>query len=91
MVVALMHASRPRTTGRPLAGSHEHDLPELEPSEFSWGPGLTPPELADAPPSQGGMYRGTTPPMPESEDLRALTDELAERRARRERLQGGRQ
>ena len=86
-----MPASRPRTTGRPLAGSHEHNLPELEPSEFSWGPGLTPPELADAPPSDGGMYRGKAPRAEEPEGLRALSDELADRRARRERLQGGRQ
>lgn len=76
-------------SGGPLAGDHQHDLPELEPGEFSWGPGLTPPKLADAPPSQGGMYRGKTPRAEELEGLRALTDELAERRPRRDRLQGG--
>lgn len=84
-----MPGSRVRTSGRPLAGSHEHDLTELEPSEFGWGPGFTPPELADAAPSQGGMYRGRAPGAEEPEGLRALTDELADRRARRERLQGG--
>lgn len=31
-------------------------------SEFSWGPGLTPPDRADAPPSQGGRYRPICPP-----------------------------
>lgn len=84
-----MPASRPRTTAKSLAGSHQHDKTELEPSEYSWGPGLTPPELADAAPSQGGMYSGRAPRAEEPEGLRALTDELAERRARRERLQGG--
>ena len=33
------------------------------PSEFSWGAGLVPPGKETAPPSQGGMYRGTCPPM----------------------------
>lgn len=32
-------------------------------SEFSWGPGLTPPELEDAPPSQGGRYKPVSPPV----------------------------
>lgn len=31
-------------------------------SEFSWGPDLTPPGLEDAPPTEGGRYRGLTPP-----------------------------
>ncbi len=29
--------------------------------EFDFGCGLVPKGLEDAPPSQGGMYRGTTP------------------------------
>ena len=33
------------------------------PSEFSWGPGLTPPGKENAPPSDGGMYRGKCPPV----------------------------
>ncbi len=33
------------------------------PSEFSWGPGPTPPGLEDAPPSQGGRYKGMAPPV----------------------------
>lgn len=37
-----------------------HDLPD-DAGEFSWGPGLTPKGLEHAPPSQGGMCRGTTP------------------------------
>lgn len=40
------------------------DMDELdsEASEYSWGSGLTPKELESAPPSEGGRYRGTTPP-----------------------------
>ena len=29
--------------------------------EFDWGSGLVPKGLEDAPPSEGGMYRGTSP------------------------------
>jgi len=32
-------------------------------SEFSWGPGLAPPGYEYAPPSMGGMYRGTSQPV----------------------------
>lgn len=32
-------------------------------SEFSWGPGLVPRGLENAPPSQGGAYRGKCPPV----------------------------
>jgi len=35
--------------------------PSDGPTEFSWGPGLTPPSRERALPSEGGMYRGTTP------------------------------
>lgn len=35
---------------------------ESEVSEFSWGPGLTPPGLENASPADGGRYHGTTPP-----------------------------
>lgn len=40
------------------------DMDELETqaSEFSWGPGITPPGLENAPPRDGGRYHGTTPP-----------------------------
>lgn len=31
-------------------------------SEMSWGDGLTPQHLRSAPPSEGGRYRGTSPP-----------------------------
>jgi hypothetical protein len=31
-------------------------------SEFSWGDGLVPRGLENAPPSEGGMYKGTSPP-----------------------------
>jgi hypothetical protein len=30
--------------------------------EFSYGPGLDVPGYEDKPPSEGGRYRGTTPP-----------------------------
>lgn len=47
------------------AMSRPLDMDELdsEASEFSWGPGLTPKALEDAPPSQGGRYRGQAPPL----------------------------
>jgi hypothetical protein len=32
-------------------------------SEFGFGPGLVPPGKQDGPPSKGGMYRGTCPPV----------------------------
>ncbi len=40
------------------------DMDELETqaSEFSWGPGITPPGLDDASPREGGRYHGKTPP-----------------------------
>ena len=53
---------------------------EVGPGEFSFGPGRVPKELEDAAPSQGGVYRGTTPPV--TNPLAALEAELAERRAR---------
>ncbi|UXA11813.1 hypothetical protein KXD97_28275 [Mycobacterium sp. SMC-8] len=34
---------------------------DTEGTEFSWGPGLTPPGKERATPEDGGMYRGTTP------------------------------
>jgi len=33
-----------------------------EASEFSWGKGLVPRRFEDAPPSEGGMYKGKAPP-----------------------------
>lgn len=56
--------------------------PEKVPGEFDWGPGLTPPGLEDAPPSEGGRYRGKTPPTAGDPSLSALADDLA-RRGRR--------
>lgn len=44
--------------GDPLQG-----MPD-DPSEYGWGSDLVPPGLDDAPPSKGGMYRGTTPECP---------------------------
>jgi hypothetical protein len=35
---------------------------DSEAGEFSWGPGLTPKGLKHAPVSEGGRYRGTSPP-----------------------------
>ena len=37
-----------------------HNLPN-DASEYSWGSGLVPPDLENAPPSEGGMYQGTSP------------------------------
>lgn len=53
---------------------------QLIAGEYDWGPGLTPPGLEDMLPSQGGRYRGKTPAMPDHAGLRALADELAERK-----------
>lgn len=50
--------------------------PEALPGEYSWGPGLTPPGLEDAPPSQGGQYRGKSPVPEDDPGLRALADRL---------------
>lgn len=38
------------------------DALDAEGSEFSWGSGLEPGGLSGAPPSEGGRYRGTSPP-----------------------------
>lgn len=40
------------------------DMDDLETqgSEFSWGPGITPPGLENASPREGGRYHGHTPP-----------------------------
>jgi hypothetical protein len=60
--------SRTGVGGSPLGGqmSRPLDMDELdsEASEFSWGPGLTPKGLENAPPSEGGRYRGQTPSCP---------------------------
>ncbi|KBR64455.1 hypothetical protein X425_01084 [Mycobacterium avium XTB13-223] len=56
-------------TGTGGSGIGDHirrplDMDQLgaEASEFSWGPGLTPQALEQAAPSEGGRYRGTSPP-----------------------------
>lgn len=54
--------------------------PETVAGEYDWGPGLTPPGLEDAPPSEGGRYRGRSPAATDHNGLRALADELAERK-----------
>lgn len=50
--------------------------PESLPGEYSWGPGLTPKGLEDAPPSEGGRYRGKAPKPADDPNLRALSDRL---------------
>ncbi|BCO45445.1 hypothetical protein MINTM008_13640 [Mycobacterium intracellulare] len=35
---------------------------EIGASEFNWGPGLEPQSVRGKPPSEGGRYRGTSPP-----------------------------
>lgn len=52
--------------------------PEALPGEYSWGPGLSPPGLEDAPPSQGGRYRGKSPATEGDLNLRALAERLTE-------------
>ncbi len=42
--------------------SVDWDAMDSEASEFSWGSGLEPERLRGAPPSEGGRYRGTSPP-----------------------------
>jgi len=50
-------------------------------SEHSWGEGLTPPGLEDAPPSQGGRYRGMAPPVDMSLAVVAEAARLQRRQA----------
>jgi len=50
-------------------------------SEHSWGEGLTPPGLEDAPPSQGGRYRGMAPPVDMSPAVAASAARLLRREA----------
>lgn len=52
--------------------------PEALPGEYSWGPGLAPQGFEDAPPSQGGRYRGKSPATDEDKNLRALADRLTD-------------
>ncbi|MDV8008624.1 hypothetical protein R4P65_27560 [Rhodococcus sp. IEGM 1318] len=57
-------------------GKFHGDNPDA--SEFSWGTGMTPKGLEEAPPSQGGRYRGTTPLSPAAAALdKAERDRLA--------------
>jgi hypothetical protein len=47
----------------PLVGEAERRAACIDGwSEISWGSGLVPRGLEDAPPSEGGMYKGFTPP-----------------------------
>ncbi len=50
-------------------------------SEFSFGPGLTPPGLEDAPPSLGGRYHGMAPPVDMSLAVAAEAARLQRRQA----------
>ncbi len=56
-------------TGSRISGTGAHDgrpldMDELDSnaSEYSWGPCLSPKSRENAPPSDGGMYSGLTPP-----------------------------
>ncbi len=53
---------------RPKCGSHR----ETKHGEFSWGPGLRPKHREGWPPSEGGQYGATCPPvyLPTPESLR---------------------
>lgn len=37
---------------------------ENDATELSWGNGLVPPDLENTPPSEGGRYKGVSPPQP---------------------------
>lgn len=50
-------------------------------SEHSWGEGLNPPGFEDAPPSQGGRYRGMAPPVDMSPAVVASVARLQRREA----------
>lgn len=50
-------------------------------SEFSWGAGLTPPGLEDAPASLGGRYHGLAPEVDMSPAVAADAARLRRRRA----------
>lgn len=54
-------------------------------SEMSWGAGLVPQGLEDAPPSHGGRYQGKAPRVDAktADGLRSLGEEMAQRRALR--------
>lgn len=54
-------------------------------SEMSWGAGLVPQGLEDAPPLEGGRYHGKAPEVDgeTAEGLRSLADDMAQRRALR--------
>ena len=64
--------SRKAVRAQPLPGAlPPSDFPDGGPasqrakelaSEYSWGPNLVPPGKEHAPPAQGGMYKGQTPP-----------------------------
>jgi hypothetical protein len=59
---SIQEAEHNRDFARPLRGPYTDDpWPNDGPTEFSWGPGLTPPGMERATPGRGGMYRGTTP------------------------------
>lgn len=62
------------------------EVPDFGPEagEMSWGPGNVPPGLEDAPPCQGGVYRGKASKVATEtgSGLRALADELDQRRRR---------
>lgn len=55
-----------------------------EAGEYSWGSGLVPSGLEDAPPSEGGRYRAKTPKAADNEGLNALADELEHRHRSRQ-------
>ncbi|GAC69934.1 hypothetical protein GS4_30_00050 [Gordonia soli NBRC 108243] len=75
----------------PYAENMRQQAKEFRPgpdaSEMSWGTGLTPPGLEDAPPSEGGRYHGKAPKLDSetADGLRSVADELAQRRALRNR------
>lgn len=64
--------SRPTPQQRDRHSAHRNAA-----AEFSWGRGHTPVGLEDAPPSQGGRYRGISPKMVEPAALAELRKRVA--------------
>lgn len=48
----------------PIGSAQRLAAEENDATELSWGNGLVPPGLENAPPSEGGMYQGVSPPQP---------------------------
>ena len=68
-----------------VRNSRDPDRDYVETTDFSWGPGLVPRGYENYPPSMGGQYRGTCPPVERtySPDLSVRVVPVVSRRGRR--------